>query len=640
MKNINLLDSATINAIAAGEVVERPASVVKELVENAIDAHATAVTVEIAGGGIDMIRATDNGSGIDRDDIEDAFKRHATSKIKNAMDLVTVGSLGFRGEALSSIAAVSQIELISKTRLDIVGVRYLAEGGVKHLLEDVGCPEGTTIIVRNLFFNTPARKKFLKSPAAEGSGCADLVGRLALSRPDISFKLISNGQTRLHTSGNSKLRDIIYQIYGRDVSLHLLEAERQTPLMRISGYIGKPILSRGNRSWENYFINGRYIKSAVITKAIEDAYKTFVMIHRFPFTALHIQMEPELTDVNVHPRKMEIKFDENEAVYSQVFETVRGILQGRELTPAASMSREGSPKKAENVPSPEPFELKRLAMMGKGRSEPPAFSGKKPASRQGAQTCSYQESPEKKDLKREGSQIREEKHPWRENFSQERLTVPAPQEKKEEPAAPPGKRKLLDKSSRGLYRLIGQVFGTYWMIEFDGKLYVMDQHAAHEKVLFEKIRRDFQKNTLAVQQLAPPAVITLTPIEQALAEKYKDYFQELCFEIEPFGGDQYAIYGVPVYLFGMNAKDLFIEILDNLTQESGNIEGSAMTWRIASMACKAAVKGNSRISPQEALALIDQLTECEDPYNCPHGRPTIISFSRYELDKRFKRIQD
>ncbi len=640
MKNINLLDSATINAIAAGEVVERPASVVKELVENAIDAHATAVTVEIAGGGIDMIRVTDNGSGIDRDDIEDAFKRHATSKIKNAMDLVTVGSLGFRGEALSSIAAVSQIELISKTRLDIVGVRYLAEGGVKHLLEDVGCPEGTTIIVRNLFFNTPARKKFLKSPAAEGSGCADLVGRLALSRPDISFKLISNGQTRLHTSGNSKLRDIIYQIYGRDVSLHLLEAERQTPLMRISGYIGKPILSRGNRSWENYFINGRYIKSAVITKAIEDAYKTFVMIHRFPFTALHIQMEPELTDVNVHPRKMEIKFDENEAVYSQVFETVRGILQGRELTPAASMSREGSPKKAENVPSPEPFELKRLAMMGKGRSEPPAFSGKKPASRQGAQTCSYQESPEKKDLKREGSQIREEKHPWRENFSQERLTVPAPQEKKEEPAAPPGKRKLLDKSSRGLYRLIGQVFGTYWMIEFDGKLYVMDQHAAHEKVLFEKIRRDFQKNTLAVQQLAPPAVITLTPIEQALAEKYKDYFQELCFEIEPFGGDQYAIYGVPVYLFGMNAKDLFIEILDNLTQESGNIEGSAMTWRIASMACKAAVKGNSRISPQEALALIDQLTECEDPYNCPHGRPTIISFSRYELDKRFKRIQD
>ena len=635
MKNINLLDSATINAIAAGEVVERPASVVKELVENAIDAHATAVTVEIAGGGIDMIRVTDNGSGIDRDDIEDAFKRHATSKIKNAMDLVTVGSLGFRGEALSSIAAVSQIELISKTRLDIVGVRYLAEGGVKHLLEDVGCPEGTTIIVRNLFFNTPARKKFLKSPAAEGSGCADLVGRLALSRPDISFKLISNGQTRLHTSGNSKLRDIIYQIYGRDVSLHLLEAERQTPLMRISGYIGKPILSRGNRSWENYFINGRYIKSAVITKAIEDAYKTFVMIHRFPFTALHIQMEPELTDVNVHPRKMEIKFDENEAVYSQVFETVRGILQGRELTPAASMSREGSPKKAENVPSPEPFELKRLAMMGKGRSEPPAFSGKKPASRQGAQTCSYQESPEKKDLKREGSQIREEKHPWRENFSQERLTVPAPQEKKEEPAAPPGKRKLLDKSSRGLYRLIGQVFGTYWMIEFDGKLYVMDQHAAHEKV-----RRDFQKNTLAVQQLAPPAVITLTPIEQALAEKYKDYFQELCFEIEPFGGDQYAIYGVPVYLFGMNAKDLFIEILDNLTQESGNIEGSAMTWRIASMACKAAVKGNSRISPQEALALIDQLTECEDPYNCPHGRPTIISFSRYELDKRFKRIQD
>lgn len=676
MKAIRLLDEDTINAIAAGEVVERPASVVKELVENAIDAHASVISIEIAGGGIDLIRVTDNGDGIAREDIRDAFQRHATSKITNVMDLLGIGTLGFRGEALSSIAAVSRTELLTKTRDQIAGIRFLVEGGKEGELQEVACPDGTTILVRNLFYNTPARRKFLKTVVTEAGYVSDLVSRLALSRPDISFKFSSGGQMKLSTSGNGSLKDVIYQVFGREAALHLIPAENNPESMpewlRISGFIGKPILSRGNRSWENYFINGRYIRSDIITKAIEDAYKTFVMIHKFPFTALQFEIEPELIDVNVHPRKLEIRFNRNEEIYSLVYESVRTLLQTKDLTPQGSFESPVHKQKNQNrkvtaADIPEPFEVKKRQEIAPSviadSSTPFLKTQKKPSS-------AYKEeisiaSVEKGKIsissadKREVSLVPVDK--------QESINDPSDQtENISTPAGSAGRQEsftvqsggqesfleltgrqqsilpdnLLDKQAAPFCRLVGQVFGTYWILEFAGKMYMMDQHAAHEKILYEKIRKDFEKGFLAIQHLTPPVVITLSAREQEILENNQDLFTSFGFEIEPFGGNEYAIYGVPSYLFGMNIRDLFIEVLDSLTPERGSIEGSQITWKIASMACKAAVKGNQVLSEAEALALLDELRDCDDPYNCPHGRPTIVSFSRYEIDKRFKRIQD
>ena len=637
MQTIITLDNETINKIAAGEVVERPSSVVKELVENAIDAKASAITVEIADGGISLIRVTDNGSGIDKDDIDQAFKRHATSKIRSAMDLVTIGSLGFRGEALSSIAAVSQVELITKTHQDFTGIRCLLEGGKEQpVKEEIGCPDGTTFIVRNLFYNTPARRKFLKTPQTEGSYVAELIDRLALSHPEISFNFIMNRQNRLHTSGNANLKDIIYHVYGRDVTRQLLEVDVKTDLMRITGYLGKPILSRGNRNWENYFINGRFIKSNIITKAIEDAYKTFVMIHKFPFCVLHFEIAPEMVDVNVHPRKMEIRFNQNEAVYRQVYDTVRSILEGRELIPSVAMSSQKSPEKTEI--NPEPFELKRLASLGAGKvaeekapyhsSHPKSSSWVGPAPKPASGRILPQA-----DIKPSATQHTPKTVPEPETEKPEAVSVKDPEQ------LTLSDDRFLSKSAAPEHRMIGQVFDTYWMAEYDGRLFIIDQHAAHEKVLYERFLKALDTHQTDKQLLSPPTVVTLTAIEQQIFERYKDVFAEMSFEIEPFGGNEYAIYGVPLQLYGMQAGDIFIEILDQLSDESKNIEGSKITYHIASMACKAAVKGGSRLSLAEADALLAELMKAENPYTCPHGRPTIISISKYEMEKRFKRIQ-
>ena len=614
MRNITLLDSETINKIAAGEVVERPASVVKELVENAIDAGSGAVTVEIRDGGIGMIRVTDNGCGIDADDIDFAFARHATSKIRSAEDLLTIGSLGFRGEALSSIAAVSQVEMITKTREQLTGIRYLCDGGENAEKTEIGCPDGTTIIVRNLFYNTPARRKFLKSAQTEAGYTADLVSRLALSHPEVSFQYIQNGQVRLHTSGNGNLKDIIYNVFGRDVTMHLMPVDIRTEDLQLSGFIGKPILSRGNRSWENYFINDRYIKSVTVTKAIEDAYKTFVMIHKFPFTALHITLDPELLDVNVHPRKMELRFNRNEAIYQQIFNAIRAVLEQRELTPSASLDEKENTEKPVGK-GPEPFELQRLASYGQ-----------KSVSAVHDRTPAYQKS--------QGSDYR-------------KPSVPADKPAIQKAPAPVRGRQMTlfeDKrqpvSETTDIRVIGQIYDTYWMFEYEDKLMIMDQHAAHEKVLFERFRKEWENSKVASQMLAPPVIITLTPQEISIYQKYESYFKELGFESEPFGGNEYALYAVPLQLFGMTPGAMFIEILDYLTEESKNLEGSAITWRIATMACKAAVKGGEKLSLSEVRTLITDLLKADHPYTCPHGRPTMIHFSRYELDKKFKRIQN
>ena len=603
---IQILDQDTINQIAAGEVVERPASVVKELMENAIDAGATAVTVEIRQGGIGFIRITDNGCGIPKEELPLAFLRHSTSKIHSAADLLTVASLGFRGEALSSIAAVSQVELITKTTDSLTGSRYRIEGGEEKGLEEVGAPEGTTFISRNLFFNTPARRKFLKTETTEAGHVADLVEKIALSHPEISIRLIVNNQNRLHTSGNHNLKDIIYTIYGREIAGNLLNVSEEREGMRISGFIGKPVISRGNRNYENYFINGRYIKSRLISKAIEDGYKSYMMQHKYPFTLLHFTIEPELIDVNVHPSKMELRFKDGEAVYQMVYHAVTSALSGKELIPTASLPEPRVPNQPEvsdqpesqsqtEVPGrPEPFEKKRMEAMGIVK-EPPSPYGKEPP------------------------------------------VPPSAEEKKEEQLELFDGR-LLSEEARKRHRLIGQVFDTYWLVEYDGSLYIIDQHAAHEKVLFEQNFASLKSREYTSQYISPPIILSLSMREAELLNRSIDVFRQVGFEIEPFGGSEFAVRAVPGNLLSLAKKELLMEMIDSLSEEGGRIAPESVYDRIATMSCKAAVKGNTNLSFAEADQLIDSLLKLENPYQCPHGRPTIISISKYEMEKKFKRI--
>ncbi len=626
MASINVLDSDTINKIAAGEVVERPSSVVKELVENAIDAHATAITVEIRDGGASLIRVTDNGSGIDKDDIPLAFLRHSTSKIRTSTDLLMIASLGFRGEALSSIASVAQVELLTKTPGELTGVRYCIEGGKETVFEEVGCPSGTTMIVRNLFYNTPARRKFLKSDMTEAGYVNDLIMRLSLSHPEISFKFINNRQNRIHTAGNMQLKDIIYNIYGRDITANLLEVDRRSANMEIKGFIGKPLISRGNRAYENYFINGRYIKSPVITKAIEEAYKNFVMVHKYPFTAFHLSIDSSLIDVNVHPTKMEIRFYNSEEVYELVYRTIRDALEGRDLIPDVSMDtdREIAARQKQEMkeqlikPAPEPFETHRKEMLKQAAPGAPSSQQQKPAPEPAAPTTSA-----------------------------------PPQQLREGEPAPYGTEtgngrsqqmelfddKLLSKKARLRHRLIGQLFETYWLVEYDKKLYIIDQHAAHEKVMYEKLKKHYENSTAISQRLDPPMILSLTMHEEEALNRYMDQFKVLGFEIDPFGGREYAVSSVPSELYSFTERDLFIDLLDAISDQSGHFSADLINDRLATMACKAAVKGNQVLSFQEADALIDELLAADNPYNCPHGRPTIIAMSQYELEKKFKRIQ-
>ena len=603
---IQILDQDTINQIAAGEVVERPASVVKELMENAIDAGATAVTVEIRQGGIGFIRITDNGCGIPKEELPLAFLRHSTSKIHSAADLLTVASLGFRGEALSSIAAVSQVELITKTTDSLTGSRYRIEGGEEKGLEEVGAPEGTTFISRNLFFNTPARRKFLKTETTEAGHVADLVEKIALSHPEISIRLIVNNQNRLHTSGNHNLKDIIYTIYGREIAGNLLSVSEEREGMRISGFIGKPVIARGNRNFENYFINGRYIKSRLISKAIEDGYKSYMMQHKYPFTLLHFTIEPELIDVNVHPSKMELRFKDGEAVYQMVYHAVTSALSGKELIPTASLPEPKVPNQPEvsgqpesqsrpEVPGrPEPFEKKRMEAMGIVK-EPPSPYGKEPP------------------------------------------VPPSAEEKKEEQLELFDGR-LLSEEARKRHRLIGQVFDTYWLVEYDGSLYIIDQHAAHEKVLFEQNFASLKSREYTSQYISPPIILSLSMREAELLNRSIDVFRQVGFEIEPFGGSEFAVRAVPGNLLSLAKKELLMEMIDSLSEEGGRIAPESVYDRIAAMSCKAAVKGNTNLSFAEADQLIDSLLKLENPYQCPHGRPTIISISKYEMEKKFKRI--
>ena len=627
MGKIQVLDGETINKIAAGEVVERPSSVVKELVENAIDAGATAVTVEIQDGGTSLIRITDNGSGMEKDDISMAFLRHSTSKIRSAQDLQTIHSLGFRGEALSSISAVAQVELLTKTAHAMTGCRYQINGGVEKSMEDIGCPDGTTFIVRQLFYNTPARRKFLKSNITEAGYISDLMVRLSMSHPEVSFKFINNRQNRLHTSGNGRLKDILYHIYGRDISANLLPVEAGQKGVRMTGFIGKPIICRGNRSYENYFINGRYIKSPVITQAVEDAYKTFTMVHKFPFAILHFTLDTAELDVNVHPTKMEVRFSHGQELYKFIYETLRQVLFGRELIPEVKPSE---PKQAVAVvPKPLSKPIERPVIR--------STSGliEHPTEQSAAQTVTQPKvtPTPKPDIRPELKETEEK--PF-EKKRLEALRVSTVEDKPQQYEL--FETGLLTKEARVRHKLIGQVFDTYWIVEYDGKLFIIDQHAAHEKVLYEKLMKRFKENQPMTQLIQPPIILTLSMTEMDLLNRYMDQFKKMGFEFESFGGKEYALRGVPSDLYGFTGKEMVIELLDELAGEFERMRTDVIGDKIATMACKAAVKGNMRISSKEADALIEELLRAENPYTCPHGRPTIISMTKTELEKRFKRI--
>lgn len=669
MRKIAVLDKHTIDKIAAGEVVERPSSVVKELVENAIDAGATAVTVEIADGGKRLIRITDNGSGMEADQVPVAFLSHATSKIEKVEDLENIASLGFRGEALSSIAAVSQVELITKTPSALSGVRYVIEGGAEQSMEEMGAPEGTTFLVRNLFYNTPARSKFLKSDAAEGNYISSLMEQLALSHPEISFKYIQNKQVKLHTSGNYNVKDVIYNVYGRDIARALLEVSYENDFLKIQGYVGKPEISRGTRSFENYYINGRYVKNNIIAKAIEDAYKGFLMQHKFPFVSLHIQMTGNDLDVNVHPRKMEVRFARGPEVYDCIYEAVRNVLTHREMIPKVSPGPEEAAAKAKTIVErkdiPEPFETKRLTQMQQNihpvvqkdrlYEELPVYKSNTFTKAEEALFSGQISKAPEPDVQKQTileQTIQKEKLPALKPATEPVVTEPVVTEPvMTEPAIsqpvinePEPKQlelfeeKLLAPESRRRHRLIGQLFETYWLVEFDDRFFIIDQHAAHEKVNYERFVKQFKEQETHSQYLSPPLIVSLSLEEEASLLANREFFEKAGFEIEPFGGREYSISAVPADLYGFSEEDLFLEMLDNLAGEGEKDALNIFTARLATMACKSAVKGNNKLSFQEADQLIDQLLTLNNPYHCPHGRPTIISMTKTEIEKKFKRI--
>lgn len=680
MRKIAVLDQQTIDKIAAGEVVERPSSIVKELVENAIDAGATAVTVEITDGGKKMIRITDNGGGMERDQVPLAFLRHATSKIEKVEDLEHIASLGFRGEALSSIAAVAQVELITKTPSALSGVRYVINGGVQESLEDMGAPEGTTFLVRNLFYNTPARSKFLKSDTTEGNYVSTLMEQLALSHPEISFKYIQNKQVKLHTSGNYNIKDVIYNIYGRDITKALLEVSYENDFMKIEGFVGKPEISRGNRTFENYYINGRFVKNRIIAKGIEDAYKGFLMQHKFPFVSLHIQMEGNDLDVNVHPSKMEVRFARGTEVYDAVYETVHKALTTREMIQTVPLGKEEPVKKLSSVVKPgdvpEPFEMKRRAEMPEYRTQvantvnrtsnvsikgndrtvsaPGTAMDKKQISSystlpRGTITMAEQAVREQKIYQTKDPFTKAEEKLFEETINDKNIHEKQPDamqvnmsqevEKQQKPQQLElFEEKLLAPESRSRHQLIGQIFDTYWLVQFEDKFFIIDQHAAHEKVYYERFVKRFREQTVESQYLSPPLIVSLNLQEEALLKANRKYFEDFGFEIEPFGGKEYCINAVPANLYGLTEEELFLEMLDNLASEKDKDPLGIFASRLATMACKAAVKGNHQMSDREANALIDELLTLENPYHCPHGRPTIISMTKTELEKKFKRI--
>ena len=671
MSKIHVLNQDTINKIAAGEVIERPMAVVKELTENAIDADANAITVEVKDGGKALIRMTDNGVGMNEEDVRLAFTPHATSKIDDAEDLLRVSTLGFRGEALASISSVSQLEMVTKTRNELMGCRYEADGGKERTLEAVGCPDGTTILVRNLFFNTPARLKFLKSSPTEAGYINTLIERLALSHPDISFRFINQNQTKLHTSGNGNLKDVIYHIYGKDITSNLLEVDASEVSCQVKGFIGKPIISRGNRNYMNYFINGRYIKSSTIHKAIEDAYQPYTMQHRYPFTVLHFTVAPELVDINVHPQKMEIRFSDAQGIYQSVYHAISEALKHREFIPEVSLASPASqpvPKRgqatAKPVREPEMFEKKRMQsvqileeikkqdeiLKQQGIMRESAVYGKQDRADASKIMDDVSDMESTKAAGNAVPNIRqtEEAGSTAPNIGQVEIVENIVQNTEHTKEVKynvhnPVQESFFDKGilseqAQKEVKIIGQVFDTYWILQYDNAMYMVDQHAAHEKVLYERFMKQFSEKKPMVQLLQPPVVLTLTMQEEQAVKEHMSVFEELGYQIEPFGGREYVVNGVPAHLPQIGNEELLKEVIDAIVDEHSRPTPDILKDKIASMSCKAAVKGNNRLPREQMEELLRELMTLENPYHCPHGRPTMIKMTKTELDKKFKRI--
>ena len=700
MTKIHVLDSETIDKIAAGEVVERPSSVVKELVENAVDAGASAVTVEIRDGGIEFIRVTDNGTGMECSQLRTAFLRHATSKIESASDLERISSLGFRGEALSSIAAVAKVEVITKTKDSVTGSRILLEGSREIEFEEVGAPEGTTFLMRNLFFNTPVRRKFLKQPATEGGYIVDLMEHLALSRPDISFKLAVGSQMKFHTSGNGDLKEVIYRIYGRDVAASLVPIQAEKDGIRVEGYLGKPVMVRSNRNFEICFVNGRFIRSSVVSRSVEEGYKEYLMQHKFPFCVLHITMAADKVDVNVHPTKMDVRFRNTIEFSNFLTDSVRDALRKKEMIPEASFVDErerraaisAEKKEWERNKTPEPFERQRaenyrVKEETRYRTEAAGNEIQKPETQDFMQKpvwnrVKMQENDEKSWKMTENlSNLPVSANSKSDNFFEEtaediekqdfmqksasnRIKMQEKEENSTKMTDSPAKfaifsnlesenadaqsaleaqmnffdEKILTADNRARFRIIGQVFETYWLVQFEDKMLMIDQHAAHEKVNYERLMKQYHAKSVASQTLMPPVIVSLSGQEETVLKDNKDVFASLGFEVEAFGGSEYALRSVPTDLYGCNEREMFLEVLDQLAEGTGFGSIRVIEEKIASMSCKAAVKGNNILSVVEAEALIDELLTLENPYNCPHGRPTIVAMTKQEMDRKFKRI--
>lgn len=639
---IHVLDSETIDKIAAGEVVEKPASVVKELVENSIDAGADKITVEIKEGGISLIRVTDNGCGIEKEDLENAFMRHATSKIASVNDLSSIVSLGFRGEALSSISAVAQVEMITKRRDNLMGVKVCCNGGILEEPEEIGAPEGTTILVRNLFYNTPVRKKFLRTSMTEGSYVAELMQHIAMSHPNVSISYIQNGQNRFFTSGNGDLSEIIYRIYGKGISDNMISVDVEKNGIHISGFIGKPVLARANRNYETFFVNGRYIRSKIISTAVEEGYKSFLMQHKYPFAVLHFRISGEDIDVNVHPTKMEIRIMNPQPFCELVKQTVAESLSERVLIPEYADDQlmektvgEKQPKEEKELP-PEPFETKRLEQMEQEQvSELAQVSYPDQESADPKPSVVHEEIPRGFKIIGNPPPKRTPSYRSKENLIRQDEVVVSKAAQMEMFAE--GLEQYDENRLSGM-QIIGQVFKTYWIVEFEGNIYFVDQHAAHEKVNYENWMKKLETKKNTTQMLMPPMIISLSPREMTVFRQFEDYFVKLGFELETFGGEEIALRGIPQDLYGTDERELFLEVLDELAESPVRGTPEVITSKLASMSCKAAVKGNQNLSLEEAKELLKQLFALENPYHCPHGRPTMFSMSKYEMEKKFKRI--
>lgn len=650
MSRIQLLDNATIDKIAAGEVVERPSSVVKELVENAIDAGATAVTVEIKDGGISFLRVTDNGKGIEADQVREAFLRHATSKIRTSEDLNNIHSLGFRGEALSSIAAVAQVEMMTKTKDSLMGVHYTIEGGKETGFSEVGVPDGTTILVKNIFFNTPARRKFLKTATTEGGYIADLCEHLAMSKPEVSFRFIVNNQVKFHTSGNGDIREIIYRIFGKDFIKEIIPIDCKEEGIRIQGFLGKPSLNRSNRNFENCFINGRYVKSTFLFKAIEEGYRAYLMQHKFPFAVLYFTIDTDKVDVNVHPTKMDIRITDSQKYYDFIVKSISETLKKPEMIPnmeqAENLSKTPKREAVEKSSVPEPFEQKRMQeykvkedfsyitnrLFGEERIPAPKQSS---TNRQETETFKTTNTSQKSiplpQVKTDKPKSSETPNiPEHSTISTEPMTNPVQLNLFEE--------KILKQENKDKFEILGQIFQTYWLVRYEDQLLFVDQHAAHEKVKYENLMHSVKEGDILSQSLQPPLVLHLTQKEEAALEEYHSYFENLGFIWEDFGSHSIAMRQMPAELYGKSEKRFFEEILDELVENGCKGTPEVIQEKIASMACKSAIKGNQTIHASEMKALLEQLFTLENPYHCPHGRPTMISMSKTDLEKKFKRI--